>query len=181
MSTVGISGLGFGYSVIQHGVPLYTEDEIARFTPEERAPVEELQQTLRDDPRIPAVAIGDLLASALLVAASFLLTARSSSAIWLGRQALLANVLYTVAVLLVALWFVQDHRALCDEALLAIGRVRNQAHGLPPPTEGSSPNALIAMSSVGCYSSVLLCIYAALLWALSRPGVRGFVNPEKVR
>lgn len=121
-----------------------------------------------------AVLSANVLLSALLVIASFLLTARRASALWWTRQALIAKLLYALGS--AAAWF----------ALVAAVRPELAAYHLATMPEAGPdaprPEEVVAMVPVmwGCVFTFAalfgLAFYFVLLRVSRREDVRAFVE-----
>ena len=167
MSLMGIGGIVNAYGLLT--VPA------AELAPIEMVPgsadvTRAMMAAMSASPVMKALAVANLLVSGLLVVASVVLSARRPSAIWWARQALFANVLYTVAHAVGNVWFGHEHPEIV-EAMAMLGR------GSEPLPEGMPTLAIFAVSS-SCGALFLLGIYTVMIRITGRADVRGFVGRE---
>lgn len=121
-----------------------------------------------------AVLTANILLSALLVIASFLLTARRATALWWTRQALVAKLLYVLGS--AAAWFALSSAVRPELAAYHLAAMPEQGPEAPRPEE------VLAMVPVmwGCLFVLLalfgLAFYFVLLRVSRREDVRAFVE-----
>lgn len=125
---------------------------------------------------LQALAAANLVVSSLLVVSSFVLMLRRPSAAWWIRQALLGNVLYTVAAMGGAIGFHHQHADAIQQIADQLPQLQEAAPGTPMPAAW----AVLAGRDV-CVGLVVLGVYF-LIWRLARrPDVRQFVRAEPSR
>lgn len=176
--SLGMTMLGFwGVLGSTYRLTLRSDDPVVAraYIPREAATdiepfVELLAATHLDE----AVVVANLLVSVLLIIGSFALSARRRTALWWVRQALLANVLYTVVGTAV------------EVALFAM--LTTPMAALPPPasmaqypdiTGADVASAWLIFTSVVLVirGTVLAALYLGLLRVSGRESVRDFITP----
>ena len=135
----------------------------------------ELVHLLSQSPVLQGSAVANLLASALLVFASLQLTARRPSAPWWARQAIVANVFYTLGHAAAMSWFVLHNEARFLEVMTAIAQAQAEAGGQPAAAVDSSTTAVLLVM-VSCVGALTLLIYGALALGLRSADVREFLQ-----
>ncbi len=172
MTLVGFFGLSGSLSALTS-----SGDELAEgvVTPIQ-APMLELSRAAVDSPMRKALAVGNLLASGLLLVASFLLTARSGSGLWWARQACYANLLYSLASAVVGVLFIQKERALFMAVIQAQTLEAASESGVPPPD--LSVLLPIFMAAAILFALFMCAIYGGMLRISRREDVRRFVQRE---
>lgn len=165
MSLIGIGGVIGAYGLLT--IPP-SELEPVELVPGTADATSAMFTAMAADPVMKGIQVGNLLASGLLVVASMLLTIRRPSAIWWSRQALLANLIYTLAYAAANVWFARLHPALID-AMFAQG-------GQPPP-EGA-PTLVMFSIGTSCGTLIMLAIYGVMIRIVGRQDVRSFVTRE---
>lgn len=166
MSLIGIGGVVGAYGLLT--IPPSEMEAQVELVPGTADATSAMFQAMAGDPVMKATQVGNLLASGLMVVASMLLTIRRPSAIWWSRQALLANLLYTLAYAVANVWFAQLHPALVDAMFVQGGQ---------PPPEGA-PTLLMYAIGTSCGTLILLGIYGVMIRVVGRPDVRSFVTRE---
>jgi hypothetical protein len=176
MTLIGFLGVGGSISLLtaQTEGAVAPQGEMSRET-QERA--EELNRSLFRSPLRKGTAVANLLASALLIIGSFLLTARVRSALWWSTQALIANAIYSVASAVCDVYLVRAHdrelRAVFDSF---IADAAQRGEEVPADAAGSLPVIIIA-GVIGF--GVLQCVlYLGFLRLLKREDVQRFVRRE---
>jgi len=163
MSFAGVSGVMNAYSFMT-AVP--SDVDMPNLEPGAVEAVEALVEVATDSSLMIGLHVANLLASGLLIIGSVLLTARRRSALWWTRQALFANVAYTLANAGGTLWFAYEHQSLVDEVFVQQGQ----------PAGG--PTMLAFSIGTSCGAILMLGLYAFMMRAAARDDVRGFVTRE---
>lgn len=178
MSVLGITGVANGVAFLR----AQPEQDVVQpdVPPEAAEAAGELANMVIGSPALKASAVGNLLASALLVLASFLLTARRPSALWWAQQALVANVLYTLGSVGATLWFLQSNADQIGDIMQRVAAAQS-AEGGEAAASTQSPSALALASVLACVGALTLGVYLLLLKGIRREDVRSFVEAEKVR
>ncbi len=123
------------------------------------------------------LSVANLLVSALLLIGSFAVTGRVRSGIWWAKQALGANLAYTLAWAVGNTYFYYANR----DQLMAYWRVWVATQELPAEGLDAVPPGAIALSSsctVFVGALILAAIYFLLLRTARREDVRRFVTRE---
>lgn len=165
MSLIGIGGVVGAYGLLT--IPP-SEMEPVELVPGTADATSAMFTAMAADPMMKGIQVANLLASGLLVVASMLLTIRRPTAIWWSRQALFANVLYTLGYAVANVWFGRLHPELID-AMFASG-------GQPPP-EGA-PTLVMYAIGTSCGTLIMLAIYGVMIRVVGREDVRSFVARE---
>lgn len=155
LSFLGICGLFWAYVHVR-----MTPNDIDMVAREMPVAQRELTVAQLESPLLRGVQIGNLLASALLLFSSVLLTVRRRTALWWTHQALLANGLYTVANAAGLIWFTYGHQELVDNL-------------------GGGPLGLQALV-IAFFGLVMLTVYLVLFRVSRRQDVQAFVAREPV-
>ena len=163
MSFIGVTGVVNAYSLVTAS----PSDLEAAAAEQEDNPWNDFAVAAIRSPVMKGVQVANLLASSLLIIGSVLLTGRRRSALWWTRQALVANLLYTLGNAAGTMWFASTHPALVDTLFEAQGQAQ---------LEG--PTMLAFGIGTSCGALLLLGLYAILLRVSTREDVRGFVNRE---
>lgn len=138
-----------------------------------------LMEALVAAPLWRGLAVANLLVSALLVIASFLLTARARSAPWWAKQALWANAGFSVAAAAIHAYLIETHRGALMAALEAATQAQAAAQGVPPL--GSETLEGLRWAAVAMITSVYLgmaALYVGLFLLTRREDVHRFVQRE---
>lgn len=176
MTMMGFVGISSSYTALTSDI-----NELVR--PDPSAPVEVAEageaflRAFLSSPLRRAVAVANMLASALLLIASFRLTARAASAPWWAAQALWANAVYSLAAGGINAYLVQAHRPQLLELLRAI-LAAQAATGDPVPTEGVEGMPLLIVVVTIFMHAVFAGLYVLLLRLTRREDVRRFVARE---
>ena len=167
LSVLGIGGLlgAVGLLTYQPGTPA-----TGMFANEASRAVTDMMVA---DPLTRALAGANALVSALLIVASFVVMLRRPSSLWWIRQALVGNVLYTLAAIVGGFLFHHGHA----DTLQGIAEQLPQMQDAPPDTP--MPPAWISfVIGDACRGVVVLAVYF-VIWRLSRrPDVRTFIRAE---
>lgn len=135
----------------------------------------EALQVMFDSPMLTGAAVGNVLASGLLVFASFLLTARRPSALWWAQQALVVNVVYTFGRLVAVLVFYRAQADTLTEIMTRQIAAQIEAGLDPITTDVSVWPSIVAISVL----TVLMCaLYGLMLRRVRRDDVRTFIGGE---
>lgn len=165
MSLLGIGGVIGAYGVLT--IPP-SEMEPVELVPGTGDATQALFVAMASSPVMKGLQVANLLASALLVVASVLLTIRRETAIWWARQAILANVLYTLGHAAGTIWFGHANPALI-EAIFA-------QSGQPLPED--APTLLAYAVGTSCGTLMMLGVYLIMMRVSGRADVRSFVGRE---
>ncbi|MFK7987112.1 MAG: hypothetical protein AB8I08_13895 [Sandaracinaceae bacterium] len=144
-------------------------------SPEVAAELETLMTEIRATHLDEAAAVANLLASSLLIIGSFLLSARRRTALWWVRQALVANVLYSLFATGIELVRIQEF----GERFIRLALQTSEP--LPPDiSEGDVVSVMIWVvgALVIVRGLVLVAIYLGLLRVARRPDVLEFITPK---
>jgi hypothetical protein len=173
MTMLGFIGISGSISALTSNV-----DELVRPDPSAPAEVAEAGEAfLRaflTSPLRRAMNVANLLASGLLLIASFLLTGRSRSAPWWAAQALWANAIYSLGAGAINVYLVQAYRPELLELVHAI----LAAQAEPVPTEGADGLPLLIVAFTIFMHAVFAGLYVLLLRVTRREDVRRFVARE---
>lgn len=176
MTMLGFVGLSTSFTMLTTSV-----DELVRSSPtapvEVAAASEALWRAFLASPLHRALSVANLLASALLLVASFLMTGRTRSAPWWAGQALWANAAYSLAAGAVNVYLLQAHRP----ALLALVEAILKAEStMPDPLPTSGVEGIpLTMVVITVFAYTLVAgLYLLLLRATKREDVRRFVSRE---
>jgi len=162
LSFIGVCGVVTGYGF----VTMTAEDLDANAEAHELfAARRDLYAAQTSSPVLVGVQVGNLLASGLLLLASVLLTARRRSALWWTQQALVANLLYTLAYIGGMTWFAYGHPGL----------IRDTHYALLPEGLPALPSHILGTVFFGV---LMLLLYLVLFRVVRRPEVREFVQNE---
>ena len=171
MTVLGLVGVFAGYTGIQPA-PERAHVQTVDVDPEVAEANEDLLTALLRSPIRQGLSVANLLVSALLVIGSFLLTARRRSALWWTRQALLANILYSLAE-------IPARIALTVELSPALRRLALLAQTDPPPgapVDALATGTIWAWGGGQAFLSLLFCgLYIFLLRFSRRAEVESFV------
>lgn len=174
MTMLGFWGaLGSAYQLTARpAAPSVVGDDVS---PEVAEEIQSLMEEVRATHLDEAAAVGNLLASSLLIIGSFLLSARRSTALWWVRQALLANVLYSVFATGIELVRIQEFGERFIELALTT------SEPLPPDITAADVVSVM-MWVVGALvivrGLVLVAVYLGLLRVSRRPDVLEFITPN---
>jgi len=176
MTMLGFIGISGSISALTSNV-----DQLVRPDPAAPAHVAEAGEAfLRaflTSPLRRAMNVANLLASGLLLIASFLLTSRSRSAPWWAAQALWANAIYSLGAGAINVYLVQAYRLELLELVHAI-LAAQAAQGEPVPTEGAEGLPLLIVAFTIFMHAVFAGLYVLLLRVTRREDVRRFVARE---
>jgi len=163
LSFIGICGLMRGYGFVS-----VTADDLDRAaeTNQVFAARRNLDEAETSSPVLVGVQVGNLLASGLLLFASVLLTARRRSALWWTQQALIANILYTLANIATMTWFSYGHASLVRDTYLALD------------WPADVPVLISHVLGTAFFGLLMLTLYLVLFRVLRRADVREFVQRE---
>lgn len=130
-----------------------------------------------ESPVSRAVSVANLLASALLLVASFTLTGRARSALFWTTQALWANAAYSLAAAAANIYLFRAHGAELARFFEAMLRAQ-PSPGPPPPPELAAgvPWLFIALSAIA--GALLAALYLGMLRVARRETVQKFVRRE---
>ena len=128
-----------------------------------------------ESPVSRAVSVANLLASALLLVASFTLTGRARSALFWTTQALWANAAYSLAAAAANIYLFRAHGAELARFFEAMLRAQ-PSPGPPPPPELAAgvPWLFIALSAIA--GALLAALYLGMLRVARRETVQKFVR-----
>jgi hypothetical protein len=176
MTMMGFIGVSLSFSALTSNV-----DELVRPDPSAPAAVAEAGEAfLRaflSSPLRRAMLVANLLASGLLLIASFMLTSRARSAPWWAAQALWANAVYSLAAGASNVYLVQAYRPQLLELLRAI-LAAQAAQGDAVPTGGAEGMPLLIVALTIFMHAVFAGLYVLLLRMTRREDVRRFVARE---
>ncbi len=176
MSVLGFTGAANGLAVLRME-PAYVQADPG--VPEDgAAAAAELATLLARSPLLKGWAVANLLSSALLVVASFTFTARRRTALWWGKQALLASVAFTAGSIALYFWFASANDPGLSELLARLANAEAEMRGQPPPPPSEVAPSLVIASMFSCGSGLLLGVYALLARGLRSEDVRAFVMRE---
>lgn len=171
MTFIGFVGLTLSMRALGAG-----PDQLAQAnpsaTPELQAAWLAFAEALMDSPVRHALAVANLLASGLLLVASFSLTGRARGAIWWTTQALVANLAYTLGWIAGNAYLVQANRA----QLLELARLVMEAQSAPTDGVEGVPAVFVAVM-VGL-GTIPVLVYLGLWRMTRREDVRRFVARE---
>ncbi|MCZ7681623.1 MAG: hypothetical protein M5U28_23630 [Sandaracinaceae bacterium] len=130
-----------------------------------------------ESPVSRAVSVANLLASALLLVASFTLTGRARSALFWTTQALWTNAAYSLAAAGANIYLFRAHGAELARFFEAMLRAQ-PSPGPPPPPELAAgvPWLFIALSAIA--GALLAALYLGMLRVARRETVQKFVRRE---
>jgi hypothetical protein len=131
-----------------------------------------LMELMVSSPIRRGMAVADLLVSALLVVASFVLMLRRPSAVWWAKQALLGNLLYTPASMAGSIWFYVRNEAAARDIMSQLAEAQAAAAGAP----AAEPPAIAFATGDVCVGFVMLGVYLLLLRVARRADVAEFVG-----
>jgi hypothetical protein len=175
MTMIGFAGVFGSISALTSSIDIAYADSAT--PPEVAAASEAFMRAFLSSPLRRAVAVANLLASGLLVVASFLLTSRSPSAPWWVAQALWANAAYSIGAGAANVYLVQVHRPELMEFLHAALEAQAVA-GEPVPASGvDGMPQLIVLFTIG-WHVLLAGLYVLLLRLTRRDDVRRFIARE---
>ncbi len=171
MSFIGFVGVTTSITNLlpAHGEAVHSDPSLP---PEVQQAVQTVIETFDRAPIHQGVSVANLLASALLLVASFALTGRTRTAMWWVTQALVANALYALAAGAGNAYLVHVHR----DTLLALFRAVAVAQSTPLDGIEAIPPFLM-LSTIAFYT-FFAGIYLLLLRAARREDVRRFVARE---
>lgn len=168
MSLFGVTGVatGLAWLRMEPRQPIQLPPEAAEAT-------QQAMELMVDSPMLTGAAVGNVLASALLVIASFLLTARRPSALWWAQQALVVNVVYTLGRL--AAWGVFLYAESDTLYEITARQIAAQVEaGAEPMSDDPGIWQMITALSV---LTVLMCaMYTLMLRRVGRDDVRTFIT-----
>lgn len=176
MTFLSFNGIAFSYG--QLNAPAAPDQDITAPPTSEQAATEQLYAAISAAPVARGLAVANLLASALLLVGSLMITARNRSAHWWVSQALLANLAYSLAATVGAVYIVSGLRPEI-EALMTLTAARQQAaQGAPTAAEVAQmaemgPWVFGAMTLLACLA--LVCLYLVLIRVSRRADVREFL------
>lgn len=176
MTMLGFVGVSGSISALTTGV-----DQMVQ--PDPSLPVEVAEaseaflRAFLSSPLRRALAVANLLASGLLLIASFLMTSRARSAPWWAAQALWANALYSLAAGALNAYVVQEHRPQLLEMVRAMLAAQAAAGDPVPPGAAEGVPVAIVVFTIFMYA-VLAGLYVLLLRVTKREDVRRFVARE---
>lgn len=130
-----------------------------------------------ESPVSRAVSVANLLASALLLLASFTLTGRARSALFWTTQALWANAAYSLAAAAGNIYLFRAHGAELARFFEAMLRAQPSPAPPPPPELAAGvPWLFIALSAIA--GALLAALYLGMLRVARRETVQKFVRRE---
>ncbi|MCB9594901.1 MAG: hypothetical protein H6719_19420 [Sandaracinaceae bacterium] len=165
MSLIGVGGTIGAYGILT--IPP-SEMEPVELVPGTAEATSAMFTAMAESPPMKALQVGNLLASGLLIISSLLLTVRRETAIWWAKQALVANVLYTLANAIGTVWFAHGHPELVDAMFTQSGQAVPE----------DAPTLLAHAIGTSCGASIMVGLYAVMLRIALRPDVRSFVSRE---
>lgn len=177
MTMLGIWGVVIGYGQLT-APPAEPEPTAELSSPEALEALGTLQEHIRTAPVTRALAAANLLASALMVVGSFLLTARRRSALWWATQALWANIAYAVAAMVGEIVLVFQLRPELQRVFVLVSEAQPAEPGAPSPAEVAAVLPYLAAGLVVVLSLFMLAIYFVLMRVSRRADVRAFVTRE---
>lgn len=145
--------------------------------PEVAAAASAFVEAFLGSPVRKAMSVANLLASALLLIASFCMTGRARSALWWTGQALWTNVGYSLAAAVGNIYLVHTHRAELL-ALVEAMITAQQAAGEPLPADGAQGVPILFMAMSAMAGALLAAIYLGMLRVARRETVQKFVRRE---
>lgn len=176
MTMLGIWGVVIGYG--QLTAPPAEPEATSELSAEALEAVGTLQEQMRVAPATRALAAANLLASALMVIGSFLLTARRPSAIWWATQALWANIAYALAAMVGHIALLFQLAPELERVFVLLSAAQPMEPGAPDPAEIAGMLPAAGAGFVVLLTLVTLAVYFVLMRISRRADVRGFVARE---
>ena len=173
MTMLGFWGaLGSAYQLSGQVPPPASGQEVS---PEVAAQIDRIAEEVRASHLDEGAAVANLLASALLIIGSLLLSARRATALWWTGHALLANILYTIGVTGVQLMQLQQFGS--PFVLLAIAQQGPLPEGV---TEADLASVMISLAGgfIVLVGLALIGAYLLLARLARREDVGRFVRRE---
>lgn len=171
LSILGLGGVMWSWAFLEYAPGTEMSSEGALLPSENREAAAALMDVMVRSPVRRGLAVANLLVSALLVVASFMLMLRRPSGLWWAKQALLGNLLYTPIAVVGSVWFYATNETTTREIMMRL----TEAQG----TElagGAEPSAMGLAVGDLCLGTVMIGVYLSLLRMTRRGDVRAFMG-----
>jgi hypothetical protein len=176
MTMLGIWGVVIGYG--QLTAPPAEPEPTSELSAEALESVGALQEEMRTAPITRALAAANLLASALMVVSSFLLTARRQSAMWWATQALWANIAYALAAMIGHIALLFQLAPQLERLFVLLSEAQPAEQGAPAPADVAGMLPWVGAGLVVLLTLFTLALYFVLMRISRRPDVRSFVTRQ---
>ncbi len=174
MTLFGVVGVGRSSGILTASPGEIAADPSA--PPELAAATTTFAEAFLFSPVQKAAAVANLLVSALLLIASFQMTARARSALWWTSQALWANAAYSLVAAGANIYLFSVHRSALSA--LAEAMMRAQPGGEAVPPDGAAGIPVLAMALSAVVGAALAGLYLLMLRVARRESVQKFVRRE---